>query len=96
MTCGHVVATKSIALNRMNVEYLTRVREVRAYLAADDDHWACERCGQTSEEGLAVVQTARRTRADPASKKCFMLCGWCMENKTAGYSVPLYGGIVND
>ena len=75
-------------------EYIRRVKDIRAYLAADDDHWACERCGDTSEEGLAVVQTARCTRSDPNAKKCFMLCGWCMMNK--GKFVYLYGNVVSD
>ena len=75
-------------------EYIPRVKDIRAHLAVDDDHWACERCGQTSEEGLAVVRTARRTRADPNAEKCFMLCGWCMRNK--GECVYLYGDVVND
>lgn len=81
----------------MDVEYITRVKDRRKYLLADEDNWACERCGQTSEEGLAVVQTARRTRSDFQKDKCFMLCGRCIDNQgRGGGGVGLYGAVVND
>jgi len=84
----------------MNLEYIARVKDRRKYLEANEDNWACERCGQTSEEGLAVVQTARRTRLYPNKEKCFVLCGYCIENQGMGMGkgegcVGLYGRILD-
>ena len=84
----------------MDLEYITRVKDRRKYLEADEDNWACERCGHASEEGLAVVQTARCTRSYPNKERCFLLCGYCIDNQGLGMGkeggrVALYGRVLN-
>ena len=53
------------------------VKARRAYLDMNDEHWACERSGQTTEDGLAMYTTGRRTRSDPQGKRIVCLCGDC-------------------
>ena len=82
----------------MEPGYILRVKDRRKYLDEDEDNWACERCGQAFEEGLVIVQTARRTRSDPNGNKCFVLCGWCVDNRESAQRegrVGLYGRVVN-
>ncbi len=56
----------------------------RVYL--EQDNPVCERCGQSTEEGLQYVTTGRCTRSDPGGdKKCLCLCGDCAENRGAAY-----------
>ena len=59
------------------VERVARVKERRKLV--DAEQWVCERCGQTSEEGLCIVTTGRCTRSDPHGERELFMCGGCLE-----------------
>lgn len=76
------------------MERIKSIKERRKYLEADDEHWVCERCGQLSEEGLAIYEKGRCTRSDPTGASCVCVCGWCAQNMRDGRH--LYGKVVSD
>ena len=73
------------------MEYETLVKERRKLV--DADQWVCERCGQTTEDGLCIVMSGRCTRSDPQGQRALCLCGGCIEGKPGTLSV--YGRVIS-
>ena len=75
------------------IKYVTVVKERRKLV--DADVWVCERCGQTSEDGLCVVTTGRCTRSDPHGQRELYMCSSCFEGTgNKGHTPSLYGRVV--